>query len=150
MVLCVGRHPVLVVPGRAGELYETVLANNPTGYWRLGENGGTTAANSATSGSTYDGTAGAGVTLGGAAGALAGDSDKAASFVDAANSRVDINNSSSMSLDGAFTVEAWVNSTSTNETQVIASKWSMNGSDEGGFFMSLYNDGSSVHSLMYR
>ena len=33
-----------------------VLADNPIGYWRLGETGSTTAFNSGTAGHTYDGT----------------------------------------------------------------------------------------------
>jgi hypothetical protein len=87
----------------------TVLGDSPVAYYRLGETGGTTAFDSASS--PHDGTADTGVALGGATGTLAGDANKAATFNGtdyhsnisvAHNSAIDFGNSSS------FSIEAWI------------------------------------------
>jgi trimeric autotransporter adhesin len=76
-------------------------------YWRLGEASGTTATDSkGTSNGTYTG----GVTLG-AAGAVAGDSNKAATF-DGVNDSVDVADTAALRLNGSWTVEFWAKAVS--------------------------------------
>lgn len=81
---------------------DVVRADQPTGYWRLGEAAGEVAEDSA---GANEGTYLNGVTLG-RPGALAGDADKAAGFASATSTKVDVPWSDS--LNGAvFTIEAW-------------------------------------------
>jgi Concanavalin A-like lectin/glucanases superfamily/Bacterial Ig-like domain/Calcineurin-like phosphoesterase len=106
-VLAVGSN----APGQTGSAYaNAVLADGPTGYWRLGETTGTAAADSSPSG-----IAGAylnGVVKG-VAGALSGESNTAARF-DGSNDRVNMGDPGSGALDvgtSDFTVEAWLKTT---------------------------------------
>jgi len=82
---------------------DSVLADGPSHYYRLGESAGTTAADEI---GTSDGTYGSSVTPG-ATGLIANDSDTAAGFNGTADSYVDTNETSL--TDDAFSVEAWVN-----------------------------------------
>jgi RHS repeat-associated protein len=80
-----------------------VLADQPLGYWRLGERNGTAAGNQvAPDGGTYFG----GVTLG-AAGALPGDPDTSAGF-DGVDDRVVVPHSRQLDVGDTFTLEAWL------------------------------------------
>ena len=85
----------------------TVLADNPRGYWRLGESTGTTAIDTADAaglpqGGAQNGTYSGGYTLG-ASGAGAGDT---AAMFDGANGQVTIADTTHPT---AYTIEAWVN-----------------------------------------
>jgi len=95
---------------------DTILGDNPAGYWRLGEASGTTAGDSAgTNSGTYQG----GITLG-QPGAIRTESNTAASF-DAVNDSVSIPSSSSLSVTTAVTLETWVKR-SKSGWQVIVGK----------------------------
>ncbi|MEU7900306.1 LamG-like jellyroll fold domain-containing protein [Nonomuraea sp. NPDC049152] len=86
-----------------GSLYRsTVLDSDPTGYWRLGEKSGTTAANlgSVSGSGTYEG----GVTLG-QPGALTGTTDTAAAFGD--RKKLSLPASSLARVQGAGSFETW-------------------------------------------
>jgi hypothetical protein len=85
-----------------------VGADNPSGWWRLGELSGSTAADA--SGGAHPGTYAAGVTLGGT-GALtaSGDSDKSATFSGASTAKVDVPSSTTVwSGTNQLTLETWV------------------------------------------
>jgi acid phosphatase type 7 len=84
-----------------------VLADNPVGYWRLGETSGTTATDETANNDS--GTYQNGVTLG-AAGALVGDVNAAPSF-DGVNNQVNMGNPASGIFKfgtSSFTLEAWI------------------------------------------
>jgi RHS repeat-associated protein len=104
-----------VVPTGSGTPYAgAVLADTPLEYYRLGDSGGTVAADS--SGNAQLGTYSGSYTLG-ATGALTNDSDKAVALnnggqVIAPDSPLPMGNS-------ARTIEAWVNTTTTG-TQAVA------------------------------
>ena len=80
-----------------------VLADNPLGYWRLGETSGTTAADS--SGNGRNGSYVNGVGLG-IAGALFGDPNTAASF-DGVNDSVQVPDDSALRLNASWSIEFW-------------------------------------------
>ena len=96
-----------------------VLADSPTGYWRLGESAGTTAADQT---GANPGAYQFGAVLG-VPGALVGDSNTAARF-DGSDDKVSMGDPANGSLDfgtSDFTVEAWVKTT-VNGEQAIVSK----------------------------
>ncbi|MCX4471599.1 NEW3 domain-containing protein [Micromonospora sp. NBC_01655] len=80
-----------------------VLADKPVGYWRLGEESGTSAEDS--SGTGNRGAYTDAVTLG-RPGALTGDPDTAAELT---GGHIAVPDSASVSVSGSFTLEAWVN-----------------------------------------
>jgi hypothetical protein len=80
-----------------------VLADDPLGYWRLGETSGSTATDS--SGHGRNGAYVNGVGLG-IAGALLGDSNTAASF-DGVNDCVQVPNDTALRLNASWTIEFW-------------------------------------------
>src|SRR5204863_6937374 len=80
-----------------------VLADQPAGYWRLGEAAGTTATDA--SGNHLDGTYQGNVTLG-VPGALVGDTDSAADF---AGGVLTVPDAPGLRPAQELTVEAWVN-----------------------------------------
>jgi hypothetical protein len=86
---------------------DTILADGPLGYWRLGESDPSQPAMDS-SGNGYNGTYFGGVTPG-APGALANDGDTAAAF-DGATGFVDVPSTSGgpFNLHNTFTLEAWV------------------------------------------
>lgn len=94
---------------------QVVLGDNPTGYWRFEETGGTTAYDSSPNGK--DGTYTGGVTLGQAGGPMGG---LAASF-DGSNDYVQLPGTWGGSGWSALTIEAWVNTASpiTGDFQTI-------------------------------
>lgn len=96
---------------------ETVLADSPAGYWRLGETSGTAAADS--SGNNRTATY-ANVTLG-AAGLIASDSNTAATF-NGTSSEVWRADEALFDLPGTFTLEAWIKPTKVGVAQSILSK----------------------------
>ena len=85
---------------------QTVLANAPAAYWRLGETSGTAAVD--TSGKGNGGSYSGGVTL--ASAGLINDPNTAATF-DGNDDRMYFNDSASLSPTAAISVEAWVRPT---------------------------------------
>jgi hypothetical protein len=98
---------------------EAVLADSPSGYWRLGEASGTTAVDETTNHS--NGTYLSGVALG-VPGALVTTSDTAARF-DGVDDRVSMGDPANGALDfgtGNFSVEAWVKTTVNGEETIVS------------------------------
>ena len=95
-----------------------VMADSPRAYWRLGENGGATAAADETANSNT-GSYVNGPVLG-AAGALAGDTNTAAVF-DGVNDYMTVPDSASLDVNSAVTVEAWLKRTKAS-WQVVVGK----------------------------
>ena len=91
-----------VTPTAAATYASTVLADQPIGYWRLGETSGTTAVDA--SGHT-NGTYSGGVTLG-QPGAIGNDTNTSALF-NGSTGTVTVKDSTALRLNGAFTIEFW-------------------------------------------
>jgi hypothetical protein len=110
----------------AGSFYEqTVLADHPTAYYRLGELSGSTAVDS--SGNGHNGTYLGGVALG-QSGAIVDDPNTSAGF-NGTSSIVDTN---FKPADLSFTIEAWIKpSSAVSQQQVIGG--------EGGWAALVYN-----------
>ena len=112
-----------------------MASDSPRGYWRLGEAGGSTAADfSGGNPGAYQG----GVALG-APGAIAGDTNTAAHF-DGVDDKVSMGDPASGALDFAddFSAEAWIK-TSVNGERAFLSKrpsvgslWQLTVTDDGG------------------
>jgi hypothetical protein len=102
-----------------------VLADSPVSYWRLGEQSGTTAADSGAGGNP--GTIVGGVTLG-APGALAGDPNTAMTFN---GGYVNVPNKANLDPTGDLTVEAWAKPTTLGVTQTVVHKG--DGTSESGW-----------------
>jgi Concanavalin A-like lectin/glucanases superfamily len=98
---CPGTTPPPAAPPTGAGYRGAVLASAPAAYWRLGESGGTAAADD--SGQARAGTYLNGVALG-QSGALGTDTNTAASF-DGANDAVAVPN---LNLTGPFTLELWL------------------------------------------
>lgn len=122
-----------------------VLADNPVGYWRLGESSGTTATDeTGTNAGTYTGT---GVTYG-VTGLLTGDSNTAVTL-DGAAGAVTMGDPVSLQPTN-LSVEAWVQWTSTNAPMRIFRKrtfgymmWLSAGQVSFGFF----DSGATFHQV---
>jgi len=84
---------------------DTIVADGPLGYWRLGESDPSQPAMDS-SGNGNDGAYMGGVTLG-MPGAIANDNDTAAGF-DGASGFVDIPSNGTFDLNNQFSLEAWV------------------------------------------
>lgn len=97
--------------GAGSHFRTTVLDDNPTGYWRMGESSGTIAKSEAAQNLGADNGTHASVTLG-AAGALAGTSDKAVTF-NGSTSRVRLPDRFISRESGFLSVEAWFKTTGT-------------------------------------
>src|SRR5688572_26391245 len=98
-----------------------VMADNPAGYWRLGEASGTSAADESANAS--HGLYKNGVVLG-VPGAIATDANSAARF-DGGNDLVEVADPAGGALDFGtddFTTEAWVNTTANDERGLFAKK----------------------------
>ncbi|MCU1524552.1 MAG: hypothetical protein JWO18_1446 [Microbacteriaceae bacterium] len=90
-----------------------VIADQPTDYWRLGDSAGATANDSV---GRYTATAGTGVGFG-QPGAIIGDTDTAANFDGTGNGLVA--SSGKVWSDNTFTVETWINTTSSNGGKIV-------------------------------
>ena len=90
-------------PTSSASYATTVLADNPIGYWRLGESSGTTAADG--SGHGLNGSYVGGVTLG-QPGALMHDTDTAVAF-NGSSGACTVSDNSALRLNGTFTIEFW-------------------------------------------
>jgi hypothetical protein len=95
-----------------------VLADDPVAYWRLGESGGTSAADE--SGHGNDATYVGGVTLG-VPGAIAGDPDTAAGF-DGSSAFVDAGDRFVFGGTQPFSLEAWVSPASVGSYTGVAGR----------------------------
>ncbi|HLY26038.1 MAG TPA: LamG-like jellyroll fold domain-containing protein, partial [Aggregatilineales bacterium] len=83
---------------------QTILADGPISYWRLGEKSGTTALDSA---DTNNGTTTGGVTPG-VPGAIANDPDTAMTF-DGTTGYISILDKANLDIRGDLTIEGWAN-----------------------------------------
>lgn len=115
-------------PAQAGLTYEqTVLSDNPLGYWQFEEAAGSTALNSSAGGNTYDGTYNGGVTLG--TPGVTGIGGNSASF-DGSSGFVQLPGTWGGTGWPEVSIEAWVNNAAppTGTFQAIVS------ADAGGAF----------------
>ena len=94
-----------------------VLADSPVSFWRLGEAGGTTAADTA---GGDPGTYAGGVTLG-SSGALAGETDTAVTL-DGTNDYVGVPDSSRLDVGDVFSLELWAKRARTNGEEYLVFK----------------------------
>ena len=126
-----------------------VLADHPVGYWRLGESGGATAADS--SGFGRDGTYIGGVTLG-VPGAIPADPNTAVRF-DGSGSYVDIAGGP-FNFPNNFTLEAWVINNNTSVPPLIAPRFfsnrTFNGANSGGYGVGVLTNGAIRFTLFAR
>ena len=130
-----------------GNVPPDVLADNPAGYWRLGETNGTVAVNSGWIAGTGDGQY-----LGGVVNGVAGpcppvfngfESGNLAARFNGSGARVEIPYTPDLNPSAAFTVEAWVRPASTNSsTGVPVSSMYVSGSRRLGY--SLYQNNSDA------
>jgi hypothetical protein len=93
---------------------DEVLADNPAGYWRLGEPSGTNANDESTN--NLDGTYVNTPTLG-VAGALTSDSDTAVVFTAASSESMTVPDNAVFDFGNVFTLEAWVKRTANKSVQ---------------------------------
>ena len=146
----VGVSPAVVF--KSGLTYaQEVLADAPRGYWRLGEAGGTTAADL---GSAQNAGAYQGGPLLGQAGALLGDSDKALK-ADGVNDNVNFGDPANESLDLGttdFSIELWMKTTVNNSQSVIGKQgasganWQLlvtNAASQLGKLRATFSDGTT-------
>lgn len=94
--------------GTLSSYASAVIADQPTDYWRLGDSAGASANDSV---GRYTGTAGTGVSFG-QSGAIIGDTDTAANFDGTGNGLVA--SSGKVWSDNTFTLETWINTTSSS------------------------------------
>jgi len=134
----------------AGVSYsEAVLADNPIGYWRLGETSGSNALDA--SGSDLHGSYRGVVTLGQQAGVVT-DSDTSALF-DGSTAHVDVGHRSILNgLTNDFTVEAWVKGTG----PIVSTRYFAGGVHQRGFQFQVMSErltfttfGFKDHTLAY-
>jgi hypothetical protein len=114
----------------------TVMADEPVSYWRLGEAKGPTVADSASGGNT--GTIVGAVTTG-VAGALADDPNTAVSF-DGKTGYITIPDDSSLDMTRDLTVEAWVKPAVLGVTQTVLHKGDGTELDEWQYRLSITQD----------
>jgi len=118
-LLCITAPPL-----HAATFYEnTVLADNPAGYWRLDEAAGSTTVQNIGS----VGAAGNGNVLNGAAlgsvGAIVGDNNTAATFVQGPQQRIEVPFNAGLNPSPAFSVEVWARVTGgTNHRSPLTSR----------------------------
>lgn len=111
------RLSVTVTPtGASGSYRQTVLNDNPSGYWRLGEASGTVASDA--SGYGHSGVYEGGVGAYGTTGALSGDADTAVTF-NGATGDMTVTYAAAPSATAA-SIEAWVLVSVSAQTGVIA------------------------------
>jgi RHS repeat-associated protein len=120
-----------------------VLADNPVGYWRLGEASGTTAND--ISGNADNGVYSGGVTLG-VTGALDGESATAATF-NGTSGAVGIPDSTALRLNGNFSIEFWAKQDSFVGTKPVVIAKGGGGSIGNGYAIYAVSDGSGQYSL---
>src|SRR5581483_3642120 len=120
----------------------TVNAENPVGYWRLGES--STSSNAAdASGNASDGNYNGGVSLN-EAGAITDDPDTAATF-DGSSGYVEVPNASALNPTKSFTLEAWVNTSSKGGT-VIAKPFTVG--DKQSYSLGIDSSGDAYATVV--
>ena len=118
---------------------DTVLADNPSGYWRLDAVPTPSyAVNLGATGDTDNGVIGFAVNVA-QAGAIAGDASKAMQFAGNGNSRVVVPFDENLNPAGSFTVEFWMN-TATGAGASLAPVFSRGGNP--GYTVYIQRDGS--------
>jgi hypothetical protein len=127
---CTGAAPCVVTMTQARSVTATftlkpsyssvVLADHPAGYWRVAETSGTTALDSSATVPKNNGIYLNGPLLG-QTGALAGDTNKAASF-DGVNDTLRVPDANSLDVGDSFTLEGWVKRSSSTSSQTLFSK----------------------------
>jgi hypothetical protein len=128
---------IMATPASA-EYVTTILADNPSGYWRLGELNGASAADASTN--HINGTYAGGVVLG-QPGAIAADGNASALF-DGSTGYVNAGSHAAFNqLCNDFTVEAWVKLTAANSGGCVLSTRShpSSGVQNGGWALSVYS-----------
>ncbi|HET8630678.1 MAG TPA: LamG-like jellyroll fold domain-containing protein [Thermomicrobiales bacterium] len=123
-------------PASTSAYQNTVMADEPASYWRLGEAQGTTAADSGSGGNT--GRLLGGIVLG-APGALANDPDTAMTF-DGTSGYVNVPDDSSLDMTGDLTVEAWAKPGKLGATQTVLHKGDGTEINEWQYRLSLSQD----------
>lgn len=110
---------------------QTILADNPIGYWRLGEASGPQATDSSTNG--FHGTYTGGVTVG-QTGAVTNPAPDTAVLFDGASGYIDMGVDPTLySLPGEFTVEAWIKMPQDANFGMILSTRRFSGANYGGY-----------------
>jgi hypothetical protein len=137
---------LLAVTAAQASYMDAVLANNPVGYWRLGENAGTTARNSATTGSALDATAGSTMLLGNLSpGALPNDINNASTCTRGTGqgghdgyAQVPYNSAFDFGIADGFSIEAWITPNTTYQgMQAIAGHCEMSAVGTG-YYLGAY------------
>jgi hypothetical protein len=101
--------------GGGGQTYAQLLGSMaPVAYWRLGETGGTSAADSA---GTHTGTYAGGVTFG-VTGLLTGDANTAVRL-NGSTGQVTVPNSAALNPTNALTIAGWVNATAWSNRRIV-------------------------------
>jgi hypothetical protein len=123
----------------------SVLADNPTAYWRLGESSGLTAYD--LSGNANNGTYTSGVTLGTTSGVLTGDLDTAATL-DGSSGYVTLPGSI---MASAASVEVWFKTTSSSGQVIMSAQNAAYGSTPTSYSPIIYvgNDGKLKGQLQF-
>jgi RHS repeat-associated protein len=136
-------HYTAAQPMIGGSSYQQqVLQDSPNGFWRLGEQSGTTATDSSTG--LHNGSYSAGGVTLAQAGALPADPDSSAAF-SGASSFASVPGVANFS--GAFTIEAWVKSAAIQSDRGIAGKWRSVGEASPGGAM-LWINASGNYALV--
>ena len=97
---------MIALPANAGLYDATVLADNPVGYWRLGEAAGSATVQNIGSVAGGSGDVLNGVTLG-VPGAIASDNDTAATFVQGPTQKIDVPFDAGLNPGPNFSMEVW-------------------------------------------
>ncbi len=108
----------VTVTGASYPYSSTILGDGPAAYWRLGENPGVPATDSAGNGNNGSYTGGF---TEGQAGPIVGDPNTAVLF-DGMSGHVSVPSSASLDIINGLSIEAWVNFTTAGTTQLLVNK----------------------------
>jgi hypothetical protein len=134
ILVVIGLIAVLTTTASAEGYAQTILADNPVGYWQLGEESGNQAVDA--SGNGFHGTYTGGVTLG-QTGAVENPTPDTAALFDGTSGYIDMGVEPSLySLPSEFTVEAWVKPSQDAPLGMILSTRRF-GSGAGGYGLSV-------------
>jgi Concanavalin A-like lectin/glucanases superfamily len=141
---CTGFPPMIINPysfsaPTGASYYDEVIADNPDGYWRLGESSGTTAVDEI---GANNGTYINSPTLGDA-GAIGGDSDTAITFAGTGNQGVNCGSVANYTTSD-FTIEFWINAVSFASTAnaVVCVVIFRGQYQQTGYYVGIGTDGS--------
>ena len=127
---------VVIASSPPSAYVQDVLTAGAIDYWRLGETSGTSAIDWA----GYSGLAEAAGVTHGAGGAINGDSNAASTFDGASDGEA--GTTAPITGPNTYTVEAWVNTTSTSGGKIIGFGNSQIGTDSGNYDRQIYMDNS--------